>query len=421
MTTLVALSEQNDRAVARLRSPADGTEAPTEESDHSSRRPKIGLTLSGGGVRAAVFHLGVLRRLAAQGLFESVATISTVSGGSLVMAAVMSGAGMKWPSSATFNAEIFPELRRIMTTRDLFSFGAVGWRGLAKFNLSLLTRRAQVLAELLEQQWGISGHVAELPDVPAWFINSTCVETGKNWRFSKREMGDWQFGRHFSPTISLAQAAAASAAVPYAIGALRFEIPPEGWWETNPVTRQPTKPKIPTATVVRLWDGGAYENLGLEPLYKIGHPQQACDFLVCSDASGPLLPPGTSPIAALLKGHLSSPRLFDVASDQIRSLRSRILMADIAAGNIKGVLLRMGNSVRSVDVKSDRTRPVGFYDAFQTDEQAAMALQYPTDLKALSDAQFAALARHGFEVADVTMTIHAPAGFPQSIQWEDLA
>ena len=96
-------------------------------------------------------------------------------------------------------------------------------------------------------------------------------------------------------------------------------------------------------------------------------------------------------------------------------------MADIAAGNIKGVLLRMGNSVRSVDVKSDRTRPVGFYDAFQTDEQAAMALQYPTDLKALSDAQFAALARHGFEVADVTMTIHAPAGFPQSIQWEDLA
>jgi NTE family protein len=395
-----------------------GTKAQPDESGCVAGQMKVGLALSGGGIRAAAFHLGVLRRLADQALLESVATISTVSGGSLIMAAVMSHAGMKWPSSASFKAEVFPELRRIMTTRDLFSFGAVGWRGLAKFNVSLLTHRAQVLAELLRQQWGISGLLADLPDAPSWFINTTCIETGKNWRFSKREMGDWQFGRHFSPAISLAQAAAASAAVPYAIGALKIEIPPQGWWETNPATRQPTKPKVPASTTVRLWDGGAYENLGLEPLYKIGQPLQGCGFLICSDASGPLRPPGNSPAAALLQGHLSRPRLFDVASDQIRSLRSRILMADIAAGNVKGVLLRMGNSVRSVDVKSDRGRPVGFYDAFQTDEQAATALQYPTDLKALSETQFDALARHGFEVADVTTTTYAPAGFPRSIQWE---
>jgi NTE family protein len=393
--------------------------ASAEGTGSSGGRPRIGLALSGGGVRAAVFHLGVLRRLAADGLLESVSAISTVSGGSLVMASVMSHAGMKLPSSATFIADVFPELRRIMTSRDLFSFGAIGWRGLAKFNLLLVTHRAQVLADLLELQWGICGSVTELPDAPAWFINTTCIETGKNWRFGKREMGDWQFGRHFSPTISLAQAAAASAAVPYAIGALKIDIPSQGWWETDPATRQPIKPKIPTAAAVHLWDGGAYENLGLEPLYKIGRPLQGCDFLVCSDASGPLRPPGSSPITALLKGHLSSPRLFDVASDQIRSLRSRTLMADIVAGNIKGVLLRMGNSVRSVDVKSDRTRPVGFYDAFQTDEQAAMALQYPTDLKAISGKQFDALARHGFEVADATMTTYSPAGFPRSLPWED--
>ena len=90
---------------------ADGTAV--EESASSGHGPRIGLTLSGGGVRAAVFHLGVLRRLAVQGLLESVATISTVSGGSLVMAAVMSSAGMKWPSSGAFGAEVFPELRRI--------------------------------------------------------------------------------------------------------------------------------------------------------------------------------------------------------------------------------------------------------------------------------------------------------------------
>jgi predicted acylesterase/phospholipase RssA len=56
------------------------------------RGKEIGLALSGGGVRAAVFHLGVLKRLADEGLLESVSAISTVSGGSLVMAAIVSRA-----------------------------------------------------------------------------------------------------------------------------------------------------------------------------------------------------------------------------------------------------------------------------------------------------------------------------------------
>ncbi len=42
---------------------------------------KIGLSLSGGGFRATVFHLGVLARLAEEGLMEEVTCVSTVSGG----------------------------------------------------------------------------------------------------------------------------------------------------------------------------------------------------------------------------------------------------------------------------------------------------------------------------------------------------
>ena len=91
----------------------------------------------------------------------------------------------------------------------------------------------------------------------------------------------------------------------------------------------------------------------------------------------------------MFKGNLSSPRLFDVAGDQIRALRSRVLISDIASGMVDGLLLRMGNSVRTVDVKNGLARPVGFYDRFQTDEQAAMALQHPTDLRALSASGFA--------------------------------
>jgi NTE family protein len=379
---------------------------------------RIGLALSGGGVRAATFHMGVLRRLAAEGLLEQVSAVSTVSGGSLVTAAVMVEAGMKWPSSNDFLEKIYPVVRDRMTSGDLFSLKAIGWHGLMEFNVDLVRSRASVLARLLERNWGVSGTLGDLPDAPHWLINTTCFETGKNWRFAKREMGDWSFGRHYAPEVPLSVAAAASAAVPYVIGAMRLSLPAAGWWETDPATGKQVRARAPSRREVRLWDGGAYDNMGLEAVTKPGKGLRHCDFLICSDASGPLRAPGRSPLTALLGGNLSSPRLFDVAGDQIRALRSRVLIADIASGTLDGVLLRMGNSVRAVDVKNDLARPVGFYDRFQTDEQAAMALQHPTDLRALSGFEFDGLARHGFEIADATLTTYVAAGFPKSHYWE---
>jgi NTE family protein len=295
---------------------------------------------------------------------------------------------------------VYPALRRRLTAADLFSLKSIGWSGLAEFRLGLIRGRAEILATMLERIWGVSGRLADLPDAPEWLINATCIDTGKNWRFSKREMGDWTFGRHYAPDVLVSVAVAASAAVPYAIGAMPLVLPATGWWETDPATRGQVRSKTPPKTRVRLWDGGAYDNMGLE-------------------APGPLRPPGGSHVAARLRGGLSSPRLFDVAGDQIRALRSRMLIADIASGTVEGVLLR--NSVRAIDVKSGKTKPPTFYDAFQTDEQAELALRYPTDLKAPSETQFDMLARHGFEIADATLTTYVPARFPRSSSWGDLA
>ncbi len=138
---------------------------------------EIGLALSGGGIRAAVFHLGVLRRLADEGLLESVTEVSTVSGGSLAMAALMSKAGMQWPRSADYRDRLYSELRDLLTTSDLFSFKAIGWAGLIRFNHHLLSQRARVLAELLVTRWGIDGAIRDLPVRPVWWINATCLET----------------------------------------------------------------------------------------------------------------------------------------------------------------------------------------------------------------------------------------------------
>ena len=48
--------------------------------------PRIGLALSGGGFRAALFHLGVIRRLEELGVMKHVQTISAVSGGAIIAA-----------------------------------------------------------------------------------------------------------------------------------------------------------------------------------------------------------------------------------------------------------------------------------------------------------------------------------------------
>lgn len=364
-------------------------------------RPRLGLALSGGGVRAAVFHLGVLRHLAQQRRLEDVAHISTVSGGSLIVGAIFSHAGFQWPHSEQYLKEIYPALRERLTSGDLLSLRALGWKGAVRESFRILFRRAEILPKVLASQWGVSGSMKDLPDSPEWHINATCYETGKNWRFSKKMMGDWQFGRHFSPDVPIANAIAASAAVPYAIGALRIDLPEHGWWETDPATRKPLRQKSPLMRRVRLWDGGAYENMGLEAIYKPNGGLQDCDFLICSDASGPLGVPKPFSLVGMAQGKLNSPRLFDIASDQIRALRSRMLIGSIARGEVKGVIVRMGTSMRKFGMDPDMLKER------LTDEQSSMSLNYPTNLTRISEVDFDLLSRHGFEVSEATMNAHA--------------
>lgn len=373
---------------------------------------RIGLALSGGGTRAAVFHLGVLRRLAVDGRLDQITKLSTVSGGSLVTAMVFAHGGMVWPSSTEFEERIFPRLRGVLTSTSLGDPLTL-LRYLPTSPWQVLFHRARLVARLLESRWGVSGRLVDLPDSPEWHANATCYETGKNWRFSKSEMGDWAFGRHGQPPFLLAEAAAASAAVPYVIGALKLSLPKADWYATDPATGKPTMPVARPAASVKLWDGGAYENLGLEPLYKPGRGAIGCDFVLVSDASGAL----RDTRKGGMKTGLSSPRLFDIAADQIRGLRSRMFVAALQSGEISGALVRLGNSIRDIDRKAGRVQVESDYARFQPEDDAQKALYHPTDLAAVTEQQFEQIARNGFEVADAVLTVYCPAEFPSRIGW----
>ena len=52
----------------------------------NTTRKKIGLALSGGGYRAAAYHIGTLRALHRLGILDKVDVISSVSGGSITAA-----------------------------------------------------------------------------------------------------------------------------------------------------------------------------------------------------------------------------------------------------------------------------------------------------------------------------------------------
>ncbi len=379
---------------------------------------RLGLALSGGGTRAAVFHLGLLLRLAIQDQLESVSAISTVSGGSLVIAALFGNNGNKWPTSAAFRKEVYPTVRSLLTERDLFSIPALLSPGsLLKHNFRLVNRRAHVLADRLGTEWGVTGNLADLPTSPKWWINAASIHSGKNWRFSSGEMGDWKFGRHYSPAVKISEAAAASAAVPYAIGALRLEIPQGGWYRIDPATRKPQQAIDPNVRILRIWDGGTYDNLGLEALVKPGQPSADFDFLICSDASGVLGAPSGGVIANLLKGNLATPRLFDLMGDQVRSLRSRMLMREFEHGVIRGVIVRMGKSIRDIDMRAAVTRPECEHSAYLSDELTKAAVAHPTALNRLSIEEFDLLARHGFECSDATLAAHAGPEFDNCRKW----
>lgn len=77
----------------------------------------------------------------------------------------------------------------------------------------------------------------------------------------------------------------------------------------------------------------------------------------------------------------------------------------------------MGNSARNLDLKSGRATPLSEYDEVLSEDDVAAAAPRPTDLNALSPGAFDRIARHGYEVADRTLTTYSPKYFRTSNPW----
>jgi NTE family protein len=262
-----------------------------------------GLSLSGGGYRAMLFHLGALWRLNELGFLPKLERVSSVSGGSITAAQLgMAWGRLEFDASGVgrkFVEEIIQPIRHLASTTIDVPAVLLGWLGL---NTTYFYRRHLYGGATLQ----------DLPDRPRFVINASNVQSGVLWRFSKPYIWDYRVGQIKNPRTSLASAVAASSAFPPVLSPVVIRFSPQDF---HPGTGDDLQREPFTSRVV-LTDGGVYDNLGLETVWK--------NFRTVLVSDGGMRPsPQERPPSDWLR-HLA--RVIPLIHNQITSLRKRQLI-----------------------------------------------------------------------------------------------
>ncbi|MDR2043807.1 MAG: patatin-like phospholipase family protein [Clostridium sp.] len=332
---------------------------------------RIGLALSGGGIRAALFHFGVLRFLAERKCLENISCVSTVSGAGLGVSLILAKNNFLWPSSEAFVESVLPPAMETVLGRDLQETLRRLYRLQPDVGLDIL------LAKALEAEWGIRASLQDVDPALCWVINAVTFETGGNFRFTRQYMGEAQLGYALRPDFPVSTAVAVSAAYPLplvsdfpSIGPHTLDMRPYQWHkEPVPGGNRPDGNCRPRS-FCHLWDGGVYDNLGLEALYADGSLLRGLDFLIVSDASKPL----TECVYTDGEPSQNEARVWDISADRLNRTLIRDLLCNVT-GKGKGAYIRIG-------------KPAAYYPttlAAPSKEAAAMLVQngYESAQKAL--------------------------------------
>jgi NTE family protein len=232
----------------------------------SPREPAFALAFSGGGFRATLSALGVLRFIADAGLLDRVRYISSVSGGSvahgLFACAYEQVRDAGFTPTAVDQLIIAPAVQTVSSKSLTSTLIRNVWRTIGP------RTRTTVLADQLNGWFFHDRLLEQLPPGCRFIFNAANVTTGVRFGFERDVLGDWVLGHAATAGTNLrvADAVAASAAVPGAFAPL--------------VIKGVTFPCADGRTA-KLLDGGAYDNMGLEPL-----DDRPAVFVVALNAGG---------------------------------------------------------------------------------------------------------------------------------------
>lgn len=271
-------------------------------------KKKLGLSLSGGGYRAAAFHLGTLRKLQEMGILQQVDVLSTISGGSITGAYyclhnkdfdafekhMLEALGTKNVIKQVFLSFTF--IRTLLFLLVFLGpaiyvlFTPYAWLSIlllalmlylfVRFQFAIFPVSKEV-EKAYDKFFYKQATLSQLTNQPLLAIGSTNLQTARPFTFSRLKMEDSSYAfmdppvRFKQDAFPVARAVMASSCVPFAFTPVHID---QDFYE------QP-------ADVIRvqpqLVDGGVYDNQGIHKITQPGS-MYSCDIVITSDAGNKL-------------------------------------------------------------------------------------------------------------------------------------
>ena len=453
-------SNEAEDVLARLLLGDSTDPASTPNSVDSVLIGKVGLALSGGGFRAAFYHLGVLARMAEQDILRHIDVLSCVSGGSIVGTAyfITLRKRLEVLSDGEITREDYCEMIRELTA----SFSEAVERNL-RFKLDISLRRlvfrhglfsSEKSAKLLEEyfyrpMWNSPFkvtsskqlHISKPPpngpiymhdlnlkpcgfepgpfqkkfnpklnnwrrrnNVPALVLNATTLNTGHGWQFTTTWMGEWPYGgmTDVNSVSRLTRAwYAPDKGVVVTLGkAVAASAAVPGLFVPVKIDGLYSNENSEEPIDVSLIDGGGYDNQGTVNLMA-----QDCNVLLVSDAAGQLALEATraeGPLGIFKFGE----RITNLFMERIRQGTLSELKGKLNAGLIRGLMfihLKQGLDAAKIEL-NDSSDPVDHVQKspsggrIRKDFQRAIS-ELRTDLDSFKPEEREALMALGYEMA----------------------
>lgn len=374
----------------------------------SAPGPRAGtaLCLSGGGFRAALFHLSATRRLDELGILGRLRTISAVSGGAIV-ANLLADPRLEWPDPQGAPGrvggfeECVAEPLRALTARNMRTPAL-----LSRISPSGWARPSASIESLAEQfatavPWWRTDLRENDRSGPVILTSATELGYGVSWVFAdarsaspRGRIGDHRLGHAAPPPgLRIADAVAASCAYPPFFPPMELDGRTLALSGGVPDRSKSQQVRDELRARIQLADGGIYDNLGVEPVWA-DHAA-----VLVSDGGAVLRSRPAGSIVGRLLHSLS------IAGSGQQTTRLRWLWASFSAGLLQGATwsLESTNTVSRVPghapVLGERSYPAELIDQIN---------RMRTDLDAFRPGEQRVLERHGYAVVEASVRRHSP-------------
>lgn len=336
----------------------------------------VGLCLSGGGYRAMLYHVGALIRLNELGFLPQLQEVAGVSGGSITAGRL----ALAWPKlrfDEDGRASNFIE----QVADPIIRFASVGVdiRATLLGLLPGLTAAGVVTAAYDRHLFG-GATLQDIPDEPRFTFMATNLQTGSGWRFAKSYAADHRVGRIHHPRLSLASVVASSSAFPPFLSPMRLRF---DHGSVKPMAGADLhRPPFTEAAV--LTDGGVYDNLGLERVWR------RCRTILVSNA-GRTTPEIGSPTGRWFG---QAYRTLHLVQQQAENSRKRILFGVHNLGQRKVAFWSIETPISAYGVADPLP---------MTPDDARTAANMRTRLNPFTPSEIALLLRAGYAGADASL------------------